>query len=479
MRRLIIYILSIFLFTGYNACIYGQCTIRGKVTCNGIGVNKVVVTDGIRCVETSENGEYAIPSLKPTRFVYISTPSGYIPAYKDKTIPQFYKAVTGDTDTYDFEIYQNPKNDTNHLFIAQADVQLVDNENLESYKKILNDCKSLVAGYSDKDIFGVDCGDIVGDTPSLYPAYIQASSILDFPVYRAIGNHDMDYFGRSHETSTKTFENYFGPVYYSFNKGNAHYIVIDNTFFVGRDYFYLGYIDEKTYAWIEQDLSYVEKGAPVFIIMHIPSRLEEKQAPFKYEYSGLAGQTINISALYEMLKPYNAHIITGHMHYNHNIAHSSNIMEHNTGAVCGTWWRGDICLDGTPQGYGVYEVNGNDVKWYFKSSGFDKEHQFRAYRPGASSEFPEDIIVNVWNWDKNWKVEWLEDGKVQGEMVRFTGIDPDAKILCSDREKVKYDWISPVTTPHLFRAIPKNRMAKLSIKVTDCFGNVYQQEIKQ
>lgn len=478
MRNLGTYILFIFLFTSYNTCIHGQSTIRGKVTCNGTGVKDVVVTDGTHCTQTDKDGNYIIPSLKASRFVYISTPSGYITECRDKTIPQFYKTITEGTDTYDFVLSRNPKNDINHVFIAQADVQLVDNENLEGYKKILNDCKSLVAGYKDKDIFGVDCGDIVGDTPSLYPGYIETSSILDFPVYRAIGNHDMDYFGRSHETSTKTFEKHFGPVYYSFNKGNAHYIVIDNTFFIGRDYFYLGYIDEKTYSWIEQDLSYVKKGSPVFVIMHIPSRLDDKQKPFEYKSAGLADQTINISALYEMLKPYNTHIISGHMHYNHNIVHSSNIMEHITGAVCGTWWQGNICLDGTPQGYGVYEVNGNDVKWYYKSSGFDKEHQFRAYRPGTSSEFPEDIIVNVWNWDKNWKVEWLEDGQVQEEMTHFTGIDPDAKALCSDREKIKYDWISVIKTPHLFRAKPKNPATKLSIKVTDRFGKIYKEDIR-
>ncbi len=37
-----------------------------------------------------------------------------------------------------------------------------------------------------------------------------------------------------------------------FNKGNAHYIVVDNNFFIGRDYFYMGYLDEKTFAWLDQ-----------------------------------------------------------------------------------------------------------------------------------------------------------------------------------------------------------------------------------
>lgn len=90
----------------------------------------------------------------------------------------------------------------------------------------------------------------------------------------------MNYDGRTHETSYKTFEDTFGPSYYSFNKGNAHYIVVDNNFFIGRDYFYMGYLDEKTFAWLDQDLSYVPKGSLVFFIMHIPSRQTEKQEAF-------------------------------------------------------------------------------------------------------------------------------------------------------------------------------------------------------
>ncbi|MCS2304176.1 calcineurin-like phosphoesterase C-terminal domain-containing protein, partial [Bacteroides ovatus] len=37
-----------------------------------------------------------------------------------------------------------------------------------------------------------------------------------------------------------------------------------------------------------------------------------------------------------------------------------------------TWWKADICLDGTPRGCGIYEVNDNDVKWYYKSSGISQ-----------------------------------------------------------------------------------------------------------
>ena len=126
------------------------------------------------------------------------------------------------------------------MFLAQADVQVTDNDCIDTYIKMLPDCEELIRRESaKKDVFSVDCGDIVGDSPALYPAYINAASRLNIPVYRAIGNHDMDYYGRSFETSHKTFEKYFGPTCYSFNKGKAHYIILNDNFYVGRDYFYM------------------------------------------------------------------------------------------------------------------------------------------------------------------------------------------------------------------------------------------------
>lgn len=144
----------------------------------------------------------------------------------------------------------------------------------------MDDCKQLLSSYATTDVFGIDCGDIVGDHQELYPDYLKRADQLDIPIYRVVGNHDMNYDGRTHETSYKTFEDTFGPSYYSFNKGNAHYIVVDNNFFIGRDYFYMGYLDEKTFAWLDQDLSYVPKGSLVFFIMHIPSCQTEKQEAF-------------------------------------------------------------------------------------------------------------------------------------------------------------------------------------------------------
>ena len=177
-------------------------TIRGKVTCHGKGLQGVVVTDGIDCVLTNKSGEYVLAPQRDARFVYLSVPSGYQPK-TEKTIPLFHQQIEMDKqDGYNFELMKNPQNDANHLFLVQADVQVTSEDDVKAYGRFLQDIKEYVQPYSGKrDIFGIDCGDIVGDTPSLYPSYINTVSTLDFPVYRAIGNHDMTYGGRTFEYS--------------------------------------------------------------------------------------------------------------------------------------------------------------------------------------------------------------------------------------------------------------------------------------
>lgn len=452
-------------------------TVRGRINCGGKPLAGIVVSDGTSCVSTDSKGNYCLEADPNSRYVFVSVPSGYLPELSQGSIPVFFKDRAP---VCDFDLRRNPSDDSNHIFFVQADVQLTGRADLRAYSEILEDMisarDSIRSSYPQEempDIFGLDCGDIVGDTPSLYPEYIKTVSVLQMPVYRAIGNHDMDYWGRSHETSFTTFEGYFGPARYSFNKGKVHYVVIDNNFYIGRDYFYIGYVDEKTFRWLEEDLSYVPKGSSVVILMHIPSRLTQEEVPFAYSYGALADRTVNAQALHALLSGYDAHIISGHMHYNLNVCFSDSLMEHNSASVCGTWWCTPVCLDGTPSGYGIYKVEGDSIRWIYKGAGHPSSYQARVYLPGSCEEYPDLLVANVWNWDPAWKVEWLENGKVIGEMERFTGYDPLAASICRDRSVIRYDWIAPTQTSHLFRARPLDPSARLNVRVTDRFGEVY------
>lgn len=465
--------------TGIDVSAQGVETreVTGCVTADGKAVANVPVTDGVNIVKTDADGRYAITTAADSRFVYLSTPSGYTVKVEEGSLPRFYQSLTAEKEVYDFDLIRNKHDDKRHTFIVKSDPQVTSKEDIELYKSVVADCRKTIDKI-DGDVFGFDCGDIVGDSPWLYPDMIAADAPLGVPVYRAIGNHDMDYYGRSHETSYETFETVFGPSHYSFDKGKAHYIVLNNTFFVGRDYFYMGYIDEKTFAWLEQDLASVKKGSPVFVIMHIPSQLTDEKQQFKYDYFTIADQTVNAGALHNMLKGYKAHIITGHMHFNLNMEIADNLMEHNTAAACGTWWQLKQCIDGTPRGYAVYEVNGDKVEWYYKGEGYDRSYQMHVYGVGECDEHPSDVVANVWNHDSKWKVELLEDGRKTADMIKYTGYDPLTKSLCSDRSKLKYDWIYPIENQHMFRATPVNPAAKLQVRVTDRFGNVYIQNVK-
>ncbi len=447
--------------------------VKGSVcTTEGNGIEGVVVTDGYNFAQTDQQGNFTIEVDRRARHIYISTPSGYLVENKG-SIPQFFLPVSDSTESYDFTLTENPNDDTRHTFFATADVQVTSKEDIARYATIAEDMGALAKSVGG-DYFSVDCGDIVGDSPWLYPHYLEVADAVGIPVWRILGNHDMNYYGKCFETSYKTFEDIFAPNYYSMNRGKAHYIFLNNNFYVGREYFYMGYYTEALLEWLEKDLSYVPEDGLVFVIQHIPARLSPEQAPFEYNGFVIAEQTTNAGALFELLKGHKkSHIISGHMHYNLNLEHVEGPMEHNSGSVCGTWWRGDICLDGTPMGYGVYEVDGTDVSWYYKASGREKEYQLRAYKPGSKADQPSAVVANVWNYDSKWSVELYEDGKKTADMTQFEGYDRAAYELCSDKEKVVYAWISPVPTSHLFWAEPKNPNAKIEVRATDRFGRTY------
>ncbi|MDD4609755.1 MAG: calcineurin-like phosphoesterase family protein [Bacteroidaceae bacterium] len=465
------------LFLLFPFCLNAQ-EITGRVTCNGDGLENVVVTDGIKCTITNKKGNYSLQTESRSTFVYLSTPSGYLAPRKNGN-PIFYQRLNiAQQKEYNFVLSKNQKDDTKHLCMVHADPQLYAEKNLVPYNKILDDCIQSIQKNQDTDIIGIDCGDLVGDKPSLFEAYIQSTARLDIPFYKVIGNHDMTLNGRSHETSYAKFESLFGPAYYSFNRGKAHYIVLNDVFYLARQYFYMGYLEEKVLAWLEQDLSHVAKGSLVFVAMHIPSMLQEKQNNFQYTARDVASQLCNATFLHKMLAPYKAHILSGHMHYNKNVVHAPNLYEHITAAICGTWWQGKVCLDGTPQGYGVYEVDGDHLTWYFKSAGYPKEYQMRAYPVGSAKEYPKSVLVNVWNWDKAWKVELFENGEKTGDMQRVSTYDPAAEALCSDKEKLDFKWISASKNEHMFIATPQQANANLEVRVTDRFGETYQTTIK-
>lgn len=290
--------------------------------------------------------------------------------------------------------------------------------------------------------------------------YNEAVAEMGIPFYQGLGNHDMDYRLGGDETSDQTFKKFYGPTYYSFNRGRAHYVMLDDVRYLGTEREYDGYITEQQLNWLEKDLKYVAKDDLLFICLHIPV------------YSSVK----NNEELYKLLKPFNnVHILSGHTHYNANNI-TGNVFEHNHGTVCGAWWTGPVCEDGTPRGYAVYSVEGNQVKWYYKPMEMDRTNQMSVFVEELTGQ--KRMIANVWNWDPAWKVEYWLDGKYKGELKNEHGMDPlTVKLYKGPELPNPRPFVEPRDTDHLFVAHFEPGVKQIKVVATDRFGEKFEKEI--
>lgn len=482
---LISYSEIIFPELGDNTGSQSYSIVHGHVGNNGSGISGVVVSDGYETTQTDKSGKYRLKVRKGADFVFISLPSGYqIP--NTSGIARFYEPVISGNrnQVINFSLQKNEFNDIRHAFVIWADPQV---KTASDVNRMMNESVPDVAEHIKKlgniPVHGITCGDIVFDQFHLCHDYVKTIKQMGIPFFQVVGNHDIDYTAPSRKMATRQFKEAFGPTYYSFNRGKIHYIMINDVLFKGDDEAYkdkrrkyIGCITEEQLQWLKEDLKYIPAGITVVVSLHIPTyEITFLKSAVRTEFE--TATVGNRDELYKVLAPYRVHIMSGHTHYNET-AEQDNLMEHNHASVCNAWWTGNICTDGTPGGYGIYEVNGDDISWYYKPTGFDSSYQFRLYPQGSSPERPDEIIANVWNWDSGWKVVWYADGICKGEMNRYTGYDPLAhKNMFGKDMPIEKGSLEPTRTDHLFSAKPHENAKEIKIEVTDRFGNNYIQTL--
>lgn len=450
--------------------------VKGRVVSDGNPIANVSVTDGYSVVRTDSKGRYKLDSHPDCRFIYISVPSGYLAEERDGT-PIFYIPYSAEQKDYIFDIKKKGYDDTTHGFIVVADPQIWSGKEFKELSRAALDIKNTVKSHKGVEFHGIGCGDIVSNDHNFYGEYKRVMSSAGIPFYNCMGNHDMTIWGRSFETTPVNYNRSFGPEYYSYNAGNIHYIVLNNNFYVGRDYFYIGYLDERQFRWIEEDIKGLKEGSTVVVSLHIPtSCTPQDRAKFEYKNAGVT--MANHKALYKILNRYNVHILSGHTHTAYNQQIEKNLFEHVTPALSGAWWQGPLCTDGTPNGYGVYIVKGDSLQWYYKSVGYSKDYQMRVYSGKDYKQFEGYVVANIWNYDPSWRVELYENGESVCEMEQFDAYDPDAKRMYSDTKKMDHKWIYPSLTNHMFRAKPTSFESNLEVVATDRFGNRYRSKLK-
>ena len=437
--------------------------LKGYVRSGGKGVANVVVSDGYSVVVTDKKGAYELVQHPDAVSIFISTPSGY--AFKHENgIARHYRLVTdiAEKKEVSFDLVPLDKDDDEHQFIIWADPQVKNAKDVEKMMtQTVPDVQKLVAAAgADALLHGITVGDIVWDELQLFADYDKAVAQMGMPFFQCLGNHDMDYRKGGDETSDDTFQETYGPTYYSFNRGQVHYVVMDNVRYLGKDRDYDGFFQQHQLDWLKKDLSFVSKEKLIVLCVHIPV------------HSG----TKNNAALYSILEDRNVHIMSGHTHYHVN-AIKGNIYEHNHGTVCGAWWTGPICGDGTPSGYGVYKVKGTEISWHYQATGQPADYQMKIFTNDHNAS-QKQVVVNIWNYDPAWKTEYFVDGVSKGALEQFEGFDPLAysTLLGPDLPKSR-GFAEPKKTDHLFKALVPSSAKQVLVKATDRFGVVYQSSL--
>ena len=448
--------------------------VRGQVRDGTSGVRGVGVSDGLAVVDTAADGTFELVTTSQRPYLFCCVPSEYeIPSSATGTAA-IYRPIRpdarGEMDVV-FDLKPLPRYDSKHVVLLLADPQTQDDLEMRwMHERTVPDIQALVKSLGDTEVFGIACGDIMYDNLEYFPEYERAVSRMGVPFFQVVGNHDQDQGSPTDEGSVDTFNRHFGPRYYSFERGEVHYVVLDDVFWYGSSY--LGYLDADQLNWLKADLARVEPGRTVVVATHIPV------LGSRHTREGEASSRINISvanreALYRLLEPYNAHILVGHTHESEHLFEGG-VHEHVCGAVCGAWWSGPICGDGTPNGYALYEIQGSEVTWRYKATGLGLDHQIRAYPIGTDPSAPDEIVANIWDWDPDWTIVWYEDGDRKGAMARRVAHDPlSAELHTGPDLPPRRNWVEPYPTGHIFYAPASRSARELRVEATDRFGRVY------
>lgn len=460
----------------------------------GAPIEGVVVSDGTQCVKTNMDGEYQMFSdMSNVNFVTISVPAGYEMPMRGNR-PQFFRRVLrySIAARADFVLKKRESVNDNYILAMIGDPQTrgfkKDKSNERFRDVILKDVAALQQKEG-KEMYAITLGDLVYNWMFAYDDYVDLLGKASLPVYSVIGNHDMDQ-RTLFETKLGTpyFESYLAPQNYSFNIGKMHFVVVNTIDYrrpSDKAHYKIG-LEDHTCKWLENDLKQVSKDATIVLCGHAPI--------FKWRTRD-GDKCVNFKRYSELLAPFKkVYAWAGHTHQNYSYDYSHSKSKHpelkNLEVIVVGRCSGQIRLnrelniDGTPNGYMVAEVNGGEMKWYYKAVGQERDYQMRAYSPiQTKSEF---VKVNIWNHSpETWSVpEWWENGVKVADM-KSTGKEFDIdylKIYAQHNEQklgqTERKYSKPAKVPFLFRVVPTAGVRSGEIRVTDQFGKTYIQKVE-
>ncbi len=338
-------ILFALLFASLQTPVYAQCdpdrenaeTARGVVFAdrdgNGVqgagepGLANIPVSNGCAVVLSQQDGSYAI-DIAPHEILFVSKPAGYAMPLDENNIPQFFyrhypdgtpSVIQGTSiewafpvvdatgplpDSIDFPLIQDSSDEqifTAHGFAdTQARFEL-------SQDMLREDLINPLIGNPYSVDFGLTVGDVANDNLAIYERHKAMMSLMEIPQWYVPGNHDMNFASPNAYYANETYKRHFGPTYYSFDHGQAHFVALNNVEYAGADNEfaagrYRGYITENQLQWLANDLQFVDQDKLIVIMTHIPlvAEASDGQSPL-----ATGPNTENFNQLLSILEPFN------------------------------------------------------------------------------------------------------------------------------------------------------------------------------
>lgn len=492
--------------TGY---VYNDDNGNGKREAKEKGVANVTVSNGKEVVLTDTKGKYTLP-IGDDNIIFVIKPAGYKVPLNAKNQPQYYYihkpagspaeyeykgvAPTGALPaSVDFAVMKYNEPD-NYRALVLGDPQVLEPQDVGFFDKgimsELVDVKNVA--------FGLTLGDLVGKVLTMHKDYINVVAKANVPWYNVIGNHDTNHEAKSIEKNDESFEASFGPSTYSYNYGQAHYIVLnDNLYPDPRDGKGLwgGFLPDQL-SFIENDLKYVDTGKLVVLAFHIP--LYQAEGAFRTE---------DRERLFSLLAKY-PHVLalSAHTHNQWQRFYDKEwgwtgakpFHEFNVGATCGNWYSGrmneqgvleSVMSDGTPRGYAYLNITGNTYTADYKVANKPADYQIGLWHRKVMSTIWWDgrgfVYANFYMGYKDSKVRYrIDDGK--WKPMKYT-LEPDPAFV---DELYKWDGTEnmfrgrrptePANCTHLWKApLPESigiGTHQIEVEATDPFGRTFTQK---
>ena len=509
-------------------------TVYGIVSSAGVGVENVVVSDGAEVTVTNETGIYQLKSAKKWGYVFISVPSGYeVPSVG--VLPQFHRALKNSADVVeraDFKLEKVDGQDSYKIFML-GDMHLANRTgDLGQFAQFTSDLTDYMTRHKGEKMYALTLGDMTWDlywysNSYYFPQYLNTvnSQIKNLQIFHTMGNHDNDFQTRSDYDAAVKYVDQICPTYYSFNIGKVHYVVMDDidcsSYDGSTSRNYVKSLSAEQLDWLAKDLSYVAKTTPVVVAMHAQV-FYPTTSGFKIDHD-----QVNTLRLFDILDGYTVRFVTGHTHKLFNVTPDApivdghNFREYNSGSVCASWWWSGnltpgihIGTDGTPGGYGIWDVTGTDFQCLYKSTGWPEEYQFRSYdlnnvhfsmadvplMPSDISAsvknaymqyvnaYPQnndnEVLINIWNWNSDWTLSVVDENRKTLPYTEVWAYDPlhiaalSVKRFNNAGLKSTPSFITDKFT-HFFKVKADDADTDLVITVKDEFGNEWTENMQR